>query len=113
MRHGCNRRNNVYGSSGGPYNTATRDFRGSSRLLIDLPAALSGNNESDYEVEDGDELIVPRSSDTVSVVGGKTRNAYFQAGLSVEDYISLSAGVAKGRRVGNLYCSRQRLGYDV
>ena len=59
-------------------------------MLIDLPAALSGNAESDYEVEDGDELIIPRSSDTVSVVGEVRQPGthIFQAGLSVEDYIS-------------------------
>ena len=48
-------------------------------------------------MEEGDELIIPRSSDTVSVVGEVRQPGthIFQAGLSVEDYISLSAGVTK------------------
>lgn len=83
-------------------------FEGQGRLLIDLPAALSGNGESDYEVEDGDELIIPRSSDTVSVVGEVRQPGthIFQAGLSVEDYISLSAGVTTRSDQSAIYIVR-------
>jgi polysaccharide export outer membrane protein len=83
-------------------------FEGQGRLLIDLPAALSGNAESDYEVEDGDELIIPRSSDTVSVVGEVRQPGthIFQAGLSLEDYISLSAGVTKRSDQSAIYIVR-------
>ena len=83
-------------------------FEGQGRLLVDLPAALSGNAESDYEVEDGDELIIPRSSDTVSVVGEVRQPGthIFQAGLSVEDYISLSAGVTKRSDQSAIYIVR-------
>ncbi|EHQ56694.1 periplasmic protein involved in polysaccharide export [gamma proteobacterium HIMB55] len=83
-------------------------FEGQGRLLIDLPAALSGAAESDYEVEDGDELIIPRSSDTVSVVGEVRQPAthIFRAGLSVEDYISLSAGVTPRSDESAIYIVR-------
>ena len=83
-------------------------FEGQGRLLIDLPAALSGNAESDYEVEDGDELIIPRSSDTVSVVGEVRQPGthIFQAGLSLEDYISPSAGVTKRSDQSAIYIVR-------
>jgi polysaccharide export outer membrane protein len=83
-------------------------FEGQGRLLIDLPAALSGNAESDYEVEDGDELIIPRSSDTVSVVGEVRQPGthIFQAGLSVEDYILLSAGVTRRSDESAIYIVR-------
>jgi polysaccharide export outer membrane protein len=83
-------------------------FEGQGRLLIDLPAALSGNAESDYEVEDGDELIIPRSSDTVSVVGEVRQPGthIFQLGLLVEDYISLSAGVTKRSDEAAIYIVR-------
>ena len=83
-------------------------FEGQGRLLIDLPAALSGNAESDYEVEDGDELIIPRSSETVSVVGEVRQPGthIFQAGLSMEDYISLSAGVTKRSDQSAIYIVR-------
>lgn len=83
-------------------------FEGQGRLLIDLPAALSGNAESDYEVEDGDELIIPRSSDTVSVVGEVRQPGthIFQVGLSAEDYISLSAGVTRRSDESAIYIVR-------
>ena len=83
-------------------------FEGQGRLLVDLPAALSGDSESDYEVEDGDELIIPRSSDTVSVVGEVRQPGthIFQAGLSVGDYISLSAGVTKRSDQSAIYIVR-------
>ena len=83
-------------------------FEGQGRLLIDLPAALSGNSEYDYEVEDGDELIIPRSSDTVAVVGEVRQPGthIFQAGLSVDDYISLSAGVTKRSDQSAIYIVR-------
>jgi polysaccharide export outer membrane protein len=83
-------------------------FEGQGRLLVDLPAALSGIAGADYEVEDGDELIIPRSSDTVSVVGEVRQPGthIFQAGLSVEDYISLSAGVTKRSDQSAIYIVR-------
>ena len=83
-------------------------FEGQGRLLVDLPAALSGISGADYEVEDGDELIIPRSSDTVSVVGEVRQPGthIFQAGLSVEDYISLSAGVTKRSDQSAIYIVR-------
>ena len=81
-------------------------FEGQGRLLIDLPAALSGQTAADYEVEDGI-VTIPRSSDTVAVVRSTTtRYAYFQAGLSVEDYIALSAGVTKRSDQSAIYIVR-------
>ncbi len=37
---------------------------GAGRLLIDLPAAMSGDLNADLEVEDGDRLVIPKSSQT-------------------------------------------------
>ena len=83
-------------------------FEGQGRLLIDLPAALSGQVDADYEVEDGDVLTIPRSSDTVAVVGEVRQPGthIFQSGLSVEDYISLSAGVTKRSDQSAIYIVR-------
>ena len=72
-------------------------IEGNGRLLIDLPAALRGVTDADYEVEDGDFLRIPRSSDTVSVVGEVRQPGthVYQPGLSVDDYINLSAGTTR------------------
>ena len=34
-------------------------IEGAGRLLIDLPAAMSGDVNADLEVEDGDRLVIP------------------------------------------------------
>ena len=83
-------------------------FEGQGRLLIDLSAAIAGNSEFDYEVEDGDELIIPRATDTVSVVGEVRQPGthIYQSGLTVEDYIGLSAGTSKRADQSAIYIVR-------
>ena len=83
-------------------------IEGNGRLLIDLPAALSGVADADYEVEAGDSLHVPRSSDTVSVVGEVRQPGthLYQSGLSVEDYINLSAGTTRRSDDSAIYVVR-------
>lgn len=83
-------------------------FEGQGRLLVNLPAALMGSIEANYEVEDGDVLTIPRSSDTVAVVGEVRQPGthIFQAGLPVKDYISLSAGVTKRSDQSAIYIVR-------
>ena len=83
-------------------------IEGNGRLLIDLPAALQGVADADYEVEAGDFLRIPRSSDTVSVVGEvrQPRTHVYQQGLSVEDYINLSAGMTRRSDDSAIYVVR-------
>jgi polysaccharide export outer membrane protein len=78
---------------------------GAGRLLIDLPAAMSGNLNADLEVEDGDRIIVPVLSNTVSVVGEVKRQGThsFQGELSLNDYIDLSAGFTRRADNGGIY----------
>ena len=83
-------------------------IEGQGRLLIDLPAALRQESQADYEVEDGDILRIPRASDTVAVVGEVRQPGthVFQSGLSVGDYIGLSAGVTKRSDESAIYIVR-------
>ena len=55
-----------------------------------------------------DVLIIPRASDTVAVVGEVRQPGthVFQAGLTVSDYISLSAGTTKRADDGAIYVVR-------
>ena len=80
-------------------------FEGQGRILIDLPGALSGQSDADYELEAGDILAVPRSSDTVSVVGEVRQPGthVYQTSLTLSDYISLSAGVTARADTGAIY----------
>ncbi len=78
---------------------------GAGRLLIDLPAAVSGDLNADLEVEDGDRLIIPVLSNTVSVVGEVKRQGThsFQGELTLNDYIDLSAGFTRRADDGGIY----------
>ena len=77
--------------------SSLESVRGGGRLLIDLPAAMSGDMDADLEVEDGDRLVIPVLSNTVSVVGEVKRAGThsFQNELALDDYIDLSAGTTR------------------
>ena len=78
---------------------------GAGRLLIDLPAAMSGDTNADLEVEDGDRIVIPVVSNTVSVVGEVKRQGThtFQGELTLDDYIDLSAGFTRRADDGGIY----------
>ena len=75
------------------------------RLLIDLPAAMSGDLNADLEVRDGDRLVIPILSNTISVVGEVKRQGThtFQSELTLADYIDLSAGLTRRAAEGDIY----------
>ncbi len=85
--------------------SSLQSIEGAGRLLIDLPAAMSGNLNADLEVEDGDQIIIPVLSNTVSVVGEVKRQGThsFQGELSLDDYIDLSAGLTRRADDGGIY----------
>ena len=80
-------------------------IEGAGRLLIDLPAAMSGDANANLEVTDGDKLVVPKLSNTVSVVGEVKRSGThtFQSELSLDDYVDLSAGYTRRADDGGVY----------
>jgi polysaccharide export outer membrane protein len=80
-------------------------IEGAGRLLIDLPAAMSGDTNANLEVTDGDKLVVPKLSNTVSVVGEVKRAGThtFQSELSLDDYVDLSAGFTRRADDGGVY----------
>jgi polysaccharide export outer membrane protein len=71
------------------------NFEGSGRLLVDVEAALSGDALANLTLEDGDTLTLPGRVSTVTVVGEIRRPGThtFQAGLDLDDYLGLSAGL--------------------
>ncbi|MDC1143567.1 SLBB domain-containing protein [Porticoccaceae bacterium] len=72
-----------------------QDFEGAGRLLVDVEAAISGDNLANIPVEDGDRLVIPQQTSTVTVVGEIRRPGThsYQSGLNVQDYLGLSAGM--------------------
>ena len=85
--------------------SSLQSVEGAGRLLIDLPAAMSGDLNADLEVEDGDRLVIPVLSNTVSVVGEVKRQGThsFQGELILDDYIDLSAGFTRRADDGGIY----------
>jgi len=71
------------------------EFVGAGRLLVDVDAALAGDRLANIRLEDGDKLIVPPRTSTVTVVGEIRRPGThsFQQDLDLNDYIGLSAGM--------------------
>jgi polysaccharide export outer membrane protein len=78
---------------------------GTGRLLINLPAAMSGDTNTDIELTDGDTVTIPKLSNTVSVIGEVKRAGThtFQSELSLDDYVDLSAGFTPRADNGGLY----------
>ena len=85
--------------------SSLQTVEGAGRLLIDLPAAMSGDVDADLEVEDGDRIVIPVLSNTVSVVGEVNRQGThsFQGELTLDDYIDLSAGFTRRADDGGIY----------
>lgn len=81
---------------------------GAGRLIIDLEGALAGDEESDIVVMDGDRVIIPTISNTVSVVGEVQRSQThtYQNALSVDDYLELSAGLTQRADTDGIYIVR-------
>jgi polysaccharide export outer membrane protein len=85
--------------------SSLQSIEGAGRLLIDLPAAMSSDVNADLELEDGDRIVIPVLSNTVSVVGEVKRQGThsFQGDLTLDDYIDLSAGFTRRADDGGIY----------
>ena len=72
-------------------------FEGQGRLLIDLNAVLQDGENGNITVTDGDALMIPKISKTITVVGEVRRQGShtFLNSLEIDDYLALSAGVTK------------------
>lgn len=75
------------------------------RLIIDLPAILSNSPNADVILRDGDQLMIPRTRQDVSVIGEVQlpTSHLFNEGLSVEEYISRSGGFNSNADENNIF----------
>jgi polysaccharide biosynthesis/export protein len=85
-----------------------RDAEPVGRLVIDLPAALSGNDVHDVVLRDGDQLIVPERTQEVMVLGEVQypTSHVFVPGLSREDYLNSSGGLTADADARRIYVVR-------
>jgi protein involved in polysaccharide export with SLBB domain len=90
--------------------TQLRASKAVGRLVIDLPGLMHAPMESPINVilRDGDQLIVPRTQQQVTVLG-EVQNAtslLYNPRLSRDDYISLSGGTTRRADRGRIYVVR-------
>ena len=76
-----------------------------NRIVVDFEGALKGNKDVDTEVLDGDEIIIPRSMDTASVVG-ETSSPFgsykVKAGMKVSELLGLAGGTTRNADIWNI-----------
>jgi polysaccharide export outer membrane protein len=90
--------------------TQLQGARATGRFVIDLPGLLSMEPGSvkDVLLRDGDELIIPKRRQEVSVIG-EVQNAtthLFLPGLTRDDYIHLSGGTTRKADLRRAYVVR-------
>lgn len=67
------------------------------RLVVDLEAVLSGNPQHHIQLQHGDQLLVPRRNNSISILGEvqHASSHRFDATLSLDDYLKLAGGMRK------------------
>lgn len=87
-----------------------RSTQATGRLVIDLPALLAASNNVDVDVmlRDGDRLLIPKQSPTVTVIGEVQfpTSHLFGAEFDVRDYIDKSGGTTADADERRIYVVR-------
>jgi protein involved in polysaccharide export with SLBB domain len=80
------------------------------RLVIDLEEVLAGSigARSDVLLRDGDQLVIPRLRQEVTVLGEVQNGTshLYRAGLTRDDYVALSGGLSRKADKGRVYVVR-------
>jgi polysaccharide biosynthesis/export protein len=90
--------------------TQLRQAKAVGRLVINLPRLMQSAPGSQYDVvlRDGDELIVPKQRQEVTVIGEvqAVSSHLWHAGLTRDDYIAMSGGETRRADHGRIYVVR-------
>ena len=75
------------------------------RLVVDLPRILAGDASADVLLQDGDELVIPKLVESVTVAGEvyEPGSFRFEPGLAFTDYLELAAGITDRARKKDIY----------
>ena len=75
------------------------------RLVVDVPRILAGDASADVLLQDGDELIVPKLVESITVAGEvyEPGSFRFEPGLAFTDYLELAAGITDRARKKDIY----------
>jgi len=76
-----------------------------NRMVVDFQGALKGDTQADVELQDGDEVIIPRATEAAYVVG-ETASPFatykVQKGMKVRDLLKLAGGTTRNADTSNL-----------
>ena len=76
-----------------------------NRLVVNVPAALAGDVKEEIDLQDGDEIMIPRRSNVAYVVG-ETASPFASykvvAGMKVKDLIYLAGGPTRNADTWNI-----------
>jgi polysaccharide export outer membrane protein len=90
--------------------TQLKSTKAVGRLVIDLGRVLESpvGSESDVVLRQGDELIIPKQKQEVTVIGEvqNTTSHFFRQNYSRDDYIGLSGGATRKADRGRIYVVR-------
>jgi len=90
--------------------TQLRAARAVGRVVINLPRIMQSPAGSPYDVvlRDGDQLLVPRFLQEVTVIGEvqSATSHLYRPGLSRDDYIAMSGGTTRRADNGRIYIVR-------
>jgi len=76
-----------------------------NRMVVNLPAVLRGDRQSDVTLQDGDEIVIPRKSDAAYVVG-ETASPFasfrVKEGMNVREILRLAGGTTRNADTWNI-----------
>jgi protein involved in polysaccharide export with SLBB domain len=76
-----------------------------NRLVVDLPGMLAGNPAAEVDLQDGDEVIIPRKTNVVYVVG-ETASPFasfkVSKGMTVKDLLYMAGGPTRNADTWNI-----------
>lgn len=76
-----------------------------NRVVVDFEGALKGDTQSDIELQQGDEVIIPRQTDTAMIIGEtSTPFAFYRvrSGMDVGDMLKLAGGTTRNADTWNI-----------
>jgi len=75
------------------------------RLVVNIPAILAGNDKLDVDLQDGDEIIIPRRTETAYVIG-ETASPFMSyhvvPGFKVRDMVKVAGGLTRNADDSNI-----------
>ncbi|WP_306591096.1 SLBB domain-containing protein [Geothrix sp. 21YS21S-4] len=76
-----------------------------NRMVVDFGGALKGDAQADVELQDGDEIIIPRATEAAYVVGEAASpfaTYKVRKGMKVSDLIKLAGGTTRNADTSNI-----------